>query len=264
LDAVGCWNNQHIDFNIAREDMRQRGSNFASGDSHDIDGDSSIEPKNTEERGNDVVDDAEERERGNPVAHDGGESFISTHVQEEACNTEQGIRVRDHLAEIIGSRLNKYKGVQHKRGHWVARIWKRRDDEQKTGARITLGTFPTAEMAAIAYDAAVLHSRGASSFKLLNFPRYVSAIKSIVEGCSPSEATDFRCVARKAATELAPLISQEQKHEGLEASSLISQEQKHEGVEVSAAMSAVITGMHDQILNLPFCLKALRSLIKGL
>ena len=89
-------------------------------------------------------------------------------------------------------------------------------------------------MAAIVFDTAVIHFRGDSSAKRLNFPDNVSHIKNRLEGCSHTEPVQkIRCVARKAAKVIAPLISLENKDEGLEVS-----ENKDQALEVTAAISA--------------------------
>jgi hypothetical protein len=122
--------------------MRHSDSNFGGGDMpcSDNDGGSSIEPKNIEDR-------------GNPVADDDG-----TEAQKQARRTAAGIGVGDHNLKISGGELKKYKGVSRSLRKWIARISNGRNDDG-TKNQIYLGTFRTAEMAAIVFDTAVIHIR---------------------------------------------------------------------------------------------------------
>jgi hypothetical protein len=190
--------------------MQHSDSNFARGHKpcSDNDGGSSIKPINIEERGKSVADD------------DGGR-FIRTEAQRE---------------------LKKYIGVMRSGRKWISRVCNGSYDDG-TKIRIHLGTFPTAEMAAIAFDTAVFHLKGETSADRLNFPHCGSHIRSIVEGSSPSKSDDnVRKVAWEAAKALAPLISLENKDQGLHVSAIMS---ATSGA-TSALMISSNTGM-DQI-----------------
>nr|QCF46603.1 ethylene-responsive transcription factor [Pohlia nutans] len=104
--------------------------------------------------------------------------------------------VQEELPESAAA-SPKYRGVRMRQwGKWVSEI-----REPNKRSRIWLGSFPTAEMAARAYDAAVVCLRGSTG--TLNFPD--SPPKSLPECHSPRDVQVAAAAAAAAAEPCTPV-----------------------------------------------------------
>ncbi|KAG0590265.1 hypothetical protein M758_1G084100 [Ceratodon purpureus] len=133
----------------------------------------------------------------------------------------------------------KYKGVRMRQwGKWVSEI-----REPNKRSRIWLGSFPTAEMAAKAYDAAVVCLRGSNAS--LNFPN--SPPQALPQCNSPKDVQVAAAAAAAAAEPCTPLSFPAVKPV---AQSLETQLHKMESETHTVASESLALGKKGEVLDL--------------
>ncbi|XP_073308887.1 ethylene-responsive transcription factor ERF027-like [Primulina huaijiensis] len=138
-----------------------------------------------------------------------------------------------------------FRGIRSRSGKWVSEI-----REPRKTTRIWLGTYPTPEMAAAAYDVAALALRGNEA--MLNFPENVGKYH-VPASPSPPDI-------RRAAVDAAALMKREEEEAGLgeEVAAAVVDEQQGDDVNINAE-TVISSGQEfideEELFHMPNLLK---------